>query len=365
MEANLSKISSSCLFRFVAYRCVQTTIILLLGGTIYFGNGRNKTIAAISMVPHVFVIFLLGLFEFVLVLFRRELVSIGNWAIQKELRSNGKCTLTSALTSEFLKIAQGNFGRVDWLGLFAFTSVFTYSILMGIFLPSLMIAFGVDPLSILVSTWTSTFGNSWIFKIAYGFFLVFIMQVTLSPARTFVILGIGMARSAIVIPNMMLRMNLCPHQLQIYTELSVALSVLYIPLKYTMGGGVIGEFFVMIAMTTLSLRGWKYLPFNLHLIVVLLTVAILGSTIILFNSCCGIYNKTSKVLQKNQRQLVRVDVVGRQRVQRVLKSLRPIAFPVSDVGIMDNEIQRNYVNRLVVEESNLLILINKLSHKRK
>ncbi len=72
------------------------------------------------------------------------------------------------------------------------------------------------------------------------------------------------------------------------------------------------------------------------------------------------YNSSSKIIERWKTQLAVGLVAKRKYMRLVLRSMRPIAFPVGDIGIVDQDIQINYFDSVLNNMVNTSIIFKDL-----
>lgn len=119
----------------------------------------------------------------------------------------------------------------------------------------------------------------------------------------------------------------------------------------------------LLVCVNLLLFCYEILPWNIYMSLPILIIAGVALLEFMFGVGCGVYERSGKTLQKWKSILWMVQRSGQQGVlRRVLKSLRPISFPVGDIGIMDKDIQVNYWANAVNFLVNSSFLVKDMIH---
>lgn len=334
--------------------------VSFLGLLVYFSSKVNKVVVAITALPYVFMIPFCGLFELVLFLYRHELTAIAKWAFLTQQQRHNYVQpnhLVASIISEIRKIFSGNLNTVEWLYLLEMTLILLY-LVCGPILPILFATFGYDPVCIFVSLLQPSQSVMLLVKAVRAIMLIATLQTVLYAMRTLVVLGLGLAQTALTIPNLLLRMHYTTAQIRLYNQTRVAVSILYPPAKAITGGLLGVLYFGLMVTITISLQGFKYLPFNVYIHFPALSVMGIYGLLAMFYACCKMYDITGRVLERNREHLALM--LNAKLARKILKSLRPIAVPLADIGMMDHDVRLNYFSRLVCEETDMLILTEDL-----
>lgn len=316
-------------------------------------------------------VLILGLFplvisvEILVILYGREIVAWVNWGIALVLRLNLNAPINmntsffAAFHIEISKITSRN-QQVDWFAIIASYYIIFHSFL-SVALPLGLVYGDNDHIYVIMRGIASEkllngpeLNNLSFLKVLRLVGLIYLYQCNLLTFSCFVNYLMSMLQVLVKILFYLNRIQVSYYHVKMYRQVRICVYLNYTLFKVLLGVFFSMSFFIIIFSVNLTLFGWSFLPLSAY--VMAPTVAVLLVSFLMFSLHMGsfLFEITLKTLNKWKREVHEAARVNYLR--RVLKSMRPIALPIGDVGIFDRDIKVNYIDTLMIGIVNALIV---------
>lgn len=227
---------------------------------------------------------------------------------------------------------------------------------LGLMVSTVGVYLNLDPFWVLPAIFDRSWAYPEYFKILRYFLVTYLVQIFLNVYTTIVLLTFleGWFRIKIL----KLCINTFPSRFyrSLYTESSVMMKALF-DFEYTTASltysGFFGGLLLIVYIILLGLQN-NYL----HIALLFLAILILGLTI-LYTSfvIAGIYFSVSNNVLVGWKRYLCVVPKGKsfQEVRRIVKSIQRISVPAGSAGKIDDEIQANYLSRLLNKTVDIIV----------
>lgn len=301
-----------------------------------------------------------------LIVYGKEMVSVVNWAIFciKQLRIFPCAERQSNVFIELvLQIQKGikSSPNVDIFGIIAgYVLISTVPVL---FVVSFAIAISdMDLIYISIFLCSKYFGfsiywlSSWYVKIIRYVGVLYIVQFVVIVVPTFTILLSSIFQVLICTLTYLKLMDLTYPNTKLFKTIIVAKSLVVCMLKWFNGIFLSGAFFLLLVATNLSFYGKKLLPGEFYIFVLFIAFTVWWSTVILLHYENFTYKSSCKIIEKWKSTLAVGGLAKPKYIKLIVYSLRLIALPVGDIGIVDRDIQINYFSAVLTYLVNTSII---------
>ncbi len=313
---------------------------------------------------------LVVMIEILLLLYGREMVAVINWGITWVTRLDltepiiVNTNIFAAFHAEISKISSSN-RQVDWCSIIASYYALCQFIL-SVALPVGLTYGNNDHIFVIIRGIESEkllngphLNHFLFFKFFRYAGLIYVYQCNIFTFSIWINIIMSVLQILVKLLFYLNRMLVSYYHVKMYRQVRICIYLNYTLLKVVLGIFLSLSFFVVIFSINLSIFGWNFLPLIVYLMAP--TIAIIFFVFLIFSLDIGsfIYEITLKTLNKWKREVHQTVKVN--YLKRVLNSMRPIALPVGDVGIVDRDIKVNYMDTLMVGIVNGLILCKDFS----
>lgn len=297
----------------------------------------------------------------------KEMGAVFNWAVETVCNLESKTrnhSIPSVLTLLRWELHKYKNHQLDALGLFAFY-MFCFVQASGIIGPAIMVKTKSHPFliycKILVGPATFQILEENILFQMLGFVACsYIMESAMLACSNTIMICMCNFHSALIIIRHLRQSNIeLVYLIRIYKQFNLCVNLLFEMLKIYLSGYLTLSFFCIIACVNVSINGYWYMPLNVYITITSLGVVLTVYVIVVISLYVLIYENSIHVLRIWRKNIFE----GRRKSvywKRVLASLRPLSFPIGDVGVADTEFKVNYMNGLLVYAANTLILFEDL-----
>ncbi len=304
-----------------------------------------------------------------LIFYGREMVSVANWATVfiKQLRifpfPKNHPNLLPELLIEMLKAIRSN-PQIDIMGIIA---GYTYvSVVSSVFvIPFALVISDLDLVFIVLSVFSKTFGfniswvGSWCLKCIRYISVLYVVQCfAVIPAFSVLLEAIGQLMISAL--SYLKQANLNISCIRLFKTLFIVNRFLFYMLKWFYSVFLTGSFFLLLITTNLCMHGKKFIPGQLYAILPYLAFTSWWVTALLLHFGNFFNKTTSEIIEKWRCELAIGLSVRPKYIILLIKSLRPIAVPVGDIGIVDRDIQINYFSAVLDYVVNTSIIFKDL-----
>lgn len=303
--------------------------------------------------------------EMLLLFYGREIVAVINWGITLVTRLRltepimKNTNFFAAFHKEISKITSPN-RQIDWCAIIA-SCYASFQFVLSVSLP-VGTAYGDnDHIYVILRGISSEkllngphLNHLLFFKIFRYLGLIYVYQCNIFTFSVWINIIMSFLQVLVKTVFYLNRMQVSYDHIKMYRQVRICIYLNYTLFKVLLGTFLSLSFFIIIFSLNLSIFGWSFLPLKVYIMAPIMTLLFLMFLIFSLNIGSFLFEITSKTLNKWKREVNKG--YRANFLKRVLKSMRPIALPVGDVGIIDRDIKVNYIDTLMVGIVNVLIV---------
>ncbi len=299
----------------------------------------------------------------ILLVFGREVVAISTWAITTSNKLkfqdpfNDDIGFFKSFWDEQQKISWGQ--NVDWLAILA-SNVLMSGTFLSIFIPVALTFQNLDQVYILLKGISSNIlinspnlANFNFVKVFRYLIMLYIYNSIASVLTHFTIILLSVIQIGLKIVHYLNQMEVNILQVKLYRQLQVCVHLILTLDKVINGTFLCFAFVLLLICINLSILGSKLLSADIYTLVIFIMILIFVFVMLVLHVNSLIFEGTSETLKKWRGEVhlaVRV-----KYMKRLTMSLKPLAFPAGNIGIIDREIKVNYLYSLMIYAVNTLI----------
>ncbi len=306
----------------------------------------------------------------ILILFGQEMVLVANWASvhMKQLGifpiPKSRANLLTELALEMQKAFTSK-SNVDKFGIVAGYTFIANSLASFVF--SFAIVFSdADFIFIVLFVISNFFGFtnywfcSWYVNIIRYISTLWILQCLAVVPPTITALGVAILQVLIHSLTHLERVDLTYSNTKTFKTVFVANNIIFYMQKWLNGVFLGACFFVLILTINLSIFGKNFLPGHLYILAPFMAFTMLWGTMLILHYEKTTYNASCNIIKKWKSELALGTLAKPKYMKLLLYTLQPIAMPVGDIGIVDQDIQINYFSAVLDYVVNTSIIFKDL-----